>query len=308
MKSGRPKRANETEVAGVRVTNPDRVLYPDTKLTKLGLIRYYEQVADRMLPHVSHRPLSLFRCPEGRGGACFYQKHVESGMPAAVGGVEIREGRGTRRRYPIVENLAGLVALVQMGVLEIHLWGARDDDVERPDRIVFDLDPAAGLGWDRVTNAAVLVRAKLEALGLESWVKTTGGKGIHVVVPVARRHDWDTVHEFSRAVAGSLVRAYPADFTINPLKVRRKGRIFIDYLRNARGATAVAPYSSRAREGAPVSAPISWEELSRGAKGADFTVTTVPARIRKQRHDPWAALADCRQKISAAAFVMVLAP
>jgi bifunctional non-homologous end joining protein LigD len=288
-------------VGGVTVTHPGRVVFPGVGLTKLDVIRYYVAVADRMVPLVRGRPLTIVRCPDGEGQPCFYQKHVMRGMPKAVGAIAIREATGATHDYPVIEDVAGLVGLVQMNALEIHHWGAREDDVEKPDLIVFDLDPDVGLGWDRVVEGAFALRKTLERLGLRSWLKTTGGKGLHVVVPVARRLDWDGIRGFSLGVVESVAREAPAAYTVDALKVRRKGRIFLDYLRNGRGATAVAAYSTRARPGATVATPVSWEELEKGIDPADFTVETVPDRIAKQKKDPWKGMLNEPQKITAAA-------
>ena len=289
------------EIAGIAITHPDRILFPEQQLTKLHLARYYATVARRMLPHVAGRALTIVRCPEGLRKPCFYQKHMGPGMPDAIRGIEIREESGARRLYPAIDDASGLVALVQMGVLEVHLSGAREDDVERPDRMVFDLDPDVGLPFSKVVDAAFDVRARLETLGLRSWTKTTGGKGLHVVVPIAREHEWDVVHAFTRAVAESMARDKPEAYTVNTLKARRRGKIFIDYLRNGRGATAVAPYSTRARVGAPVATPVSWTELSNGIDPTTFTVATVPERLRSGSRDPWTGLGSHRQRISKSA-------
>jgi bifunctional non-homologous end joining protein LigD len=282
----------------VRLTHPDRVLYPDQGITKLALAEFYAAIEDWALPHIAHRPLTLVRCPEGQGKECFYQKHLSSGVPDVIGRVEISEKSGSET-YLVIENLAGLVAMVQMGVLEIHLWGSTVDKLETPDRIVFDLDPDVGLPWERVTEAAIEMREALLGIGLRSFAKTTGGKGLHVVVPVAPKLDWDAVKEFAKWVAERFVKAYPDRYTSNMAKRARTGRVFIDYLRNGRGATAIAPYSARAREGATVAAPLFWEEVEKGAKPDAFTVATVPSRLAKLKSDPWEEMPKLRQSISA---------
>ena len=282
----------------MRLTHPDRVLYPDQGITKLVLAEYYAAIEDWALPHIAHRPLTLVRCPEGQGKECFYQKHLSSGVPDVIGRVEIPEKSGSET-YLVIENLAGLVAMVQMGVLEIHLWGSTVDKLETPDRIVFDLDPDVGLPWERVTEAAIEMREALLGIGLRSFAKTTGGKGLHVVVPVAPKLDWDAVKEFAKWVAERFVKAYPDRYTSNMAKRARTGRVFIDYLRNGRGATAIAPYSARAREGATVAAPLFWEEVEKGAKPDAFTVATVPSRLAKLKSDPWEEMPKLRQSISA---------
>jgi bifunctional non-homologous end joining protein LigD len=291
--------AAPVEVAGVRLTHPDRVLYRDQAITKLGLARYYEAVADWIVPHVSDRPLSLVRCPEGDRGACFYQKHAAPGVPKQVKRVRIRESGGGTASYLYVDDLPGVVALAQIGVLEIHPWGTRVGRLERPDRLVLDLDPAPGLPWPRVVEAAEEARTLLRDLGLVSFVKTTGGKGLHVVVPLRPETGWDALRSLGEGIGAEMARRAPERYTINPLKTARRGRIFIDYLRNIRGATAVAAYSPRAKPGAPISTPLTWAELSAGPDPAAFTVATVPTRLATLRKDPWADFFSVDQAITA---------
>ena len=286
-------------VAGVRLTHPDRVLYRGQAITKLGLARYYEAVADWMVPHVADRPLSLVRCPAGDRGACFYQKHAAPGVPKQVKRVRIRESGGGTASYLYVDDLPGVVALAQIGVLEIHPWATRVDRLERPDRLVLDLDPAPGLPWPRVVEAAEEARALLKDLGLVSFVKTTGGKGLHVVVPLRPEASWDALRAVGESIGAEMTRRAPDRYTINPLKAARRGRIFIDYLRNVRGATAVGAYSPRAKPGAPVSTPLAWAELSAKAKPEGFTVETVPKRLATLGKDPWAEFFSVGQAITA---------
>jgi bifunctional non-homologous end joining protein LigD len=280
---------------GVRLSHPDKVLISDPGITKRELALYYTRVAEAMLPHLGHRPLALVRCPEGSGRPCFFQKHLGPGIGASVQRVRIRD-QSEERTYMAVQDLAGILALVQLGTLEFHLWGSRVDDVERPDRLVFDLDPDAGLPWARVVAAAQRVRELLGDLGLTSFVMTTGGKGLHVVVPIAPGPTWDRVKPFCHAVALTLAREAPRRFTASLSRTRRTGRIFIDYLRNGRGASAVCPYSSRARPGATVAFPLAWDELGPGLDPARFTVRTVPALLAAGR-DPWAGWTELRQSI-----------
>ena len=286
-------------VAGVRLTHPDRVLYLEQAITKLVLARYYEAVAHWIVPHAAHRPLSLVRCPEGQGGPCFYQKHAGAGVPKEVARVRIRESGGGTASYLYVDDLPGLIALTQIGVLEIHPWGARVGRLDRPDRLVLDLDPAPGVAWTGVVEAAYETRALLTDLGLVSFLKTTGGKGLHVVVPLRPEAGWDALRALGEGIGAELVRRAPDRYTINPLKSARRGRIFIDYLRNVRGATAVAAYSPRARPGAPVSTPVGWTELTGKARPEDFTVLTVPKRLLALRRDPWADFFSVDQAITA---------
>jgi bifunctional non-homologous end joining protein LigD len=286
-------------VEGVRLTNPERVLYPEDGVTKLDLAHYYTAIARWALPHLARRPLSLLRCPDGLGSPCFFQKHIGSGLPDAVKRIEVAAKPG-REAYLVIEDLAGLLSLVQMSVLELHPWGSTIDKLEAPDRVTFDLDPDTELPWARVAEAAVETRAVLTGLGLESFAKTTGGKGLHVVVPLTPKLGWSEVKAFTWAVAEAMAASHPDRYTANQSKRARAGRIYIDYLRNSRGATAVAAYSARARPGAPVSTPLFWEEVERAVRPAGFTVATVPGRLAGLKSDPWAAIGEVRQSIGAA--------
>jgi bifunctional non-homologous end joining protein LigD len=280
-----------------RLTNADKVLYPDIGLTKAGLAAYYEQVAEWMLPHLRGRPLTLVRCPEGYQ-KCFYQKHVNEKVPPAIGRIEIEEDEG-RETYMLAETAEALLGLVQMGVLEVHTWGSTKERLGHPDRLTFDLDPDPSVPWAQVIEAALLTKTLLEELGLVSFLKTTGGKGLHIVTPIQRTHGWEDVKAFAKSVADHLVRTIPQRFTSNMAKRVRNGKIFIDYLRNARGATAIAAYSTRAKPGAPVSMPIAWDELSEEIASDYFTVGNVPARLNGHRQDPWAAYARSARRLTA---------
>ncbi|EKV31303.1 ATP-dependent DNA ligase [Caenispirillum salinarum AK4] len=283
---------------GVKISNPDRVIYPQQGLTKRQLAEYMDFVAPRMLPFVKDRPLGLVRCPEGRGEQCFFQRHPGMGLGKSVSGTPVTE-KGRTKTHVMVTDEAGLIGLVQSGVMEIHPWGARADDLEHPDVMVIDLDPHESVPFKDVRAAARDVRDRLSDLGLESFVKTTGGKGLHVVVPLPqRRNDWAEVKGFAQALARALAQEEPDRFVAVMTKAKRTGRIFIDYLRNGHGATAVAPYSSRAREGAPVAVPVTWEELSRVPSGDKWTVETLPARLKRQKADPWAGYFDVRQSLT----------
>jgi bifunctional non-homologous end joining protein LigD len=292
---------------GFALSNLDKVLYPDQGIIKGELIAYLTAVADPMLPHIANRPLTLVRCPEGiahhgRGRACFFQKHILPGSPAAIEPVPITEDNGETADYMAVHDLPGLAALAQLGTLEIHTWGCHADRLEQPDLIVFDLDPDVGLGWERVVLAAFELRRRLHDVGLDSFVKTTGGKGLHVVAPIARGVGWDDFKAFSKAVVEAMERDEPDAYTTNPIKQRRKGKIFLDYLRNGRGATFIAPYSPRARAGAPVAVPIRWDELAHGVDPATFTTATVPRRLATLNADPWQDVPRLKQSITAAAW------
>jgi bifunctional non-homologous end joining protein LigD len=292
-------RGGAVEIAGARLTHPDKVLYPGKRITKLDLARYYVTVAEHMLPHVQGRPLTLVRCPEGEGHKCFYQKHPGDSAPEQLRRIEIEEKEG-RTLYLVADDVAGLVSLVQMGVLEIHLWGSTRKALETPDRVIFDLDPDVGLTWDRVVEGALAVRDLLAEMGLQTFVKGTGGKGLHVVLPLRPKYDWDAIKSFSHGIANELVRRHPDAYTPSLPKKARHGKIFIDYLRNQRGATAIAPFSARAKPGAPVAAPLTWKEVEGGTRSDAFTILTLPDRLKRQKQDPWAELLEIKQQIPAA--------
>jgi bifunctional non-homologous end joining protein LigD len=279
-------KAGEVEVLGQRLSNPDRVYYPDAGLTKLDLARFYEQVGEAMLPHVGARPLSLVRCPEGLPGGCFYVKHMKLNTSPVLAQIPIRESQ-KMAQYLVVDSVPGLVALAQMGMLEIHIWNSTRDHLEQPDRFVMDLDPGPEVPWSETMEAARLCRATLKKVGLESFVKTTGGKGLHVVVPIVPDLDWDSVLALSRGIAELIVRQGPQQYTTDMAKKGRERKILIDYLRNIRGATSVCAFSTRARPGATVSVPLAWDELDDDLRPDAFTIKTVPDRLRAQRQDPW---------------------
>jgi bifunctional non-homologous end joining protein LigD len=285
---------------GFELTNLDKVLYPEQNITKAQLVAYLAVVADAMLPHVGDRPLTLVRCPEGRTMPCFFQKKIYPGAPKAVQTVKIREEDGEVVDYMKVRDMPGLIGLAQLGTLEIHVWGCHADQVERPDFMVFDLDPDVDLPWDRVALAAFDVRKRLRAIGLDSWIKTTGGKGLHVCVPLVRRLDWDAFKAWSKAFADQLAHDEPKLYTSNMAKSARRGKIFVDYLRNGRNATFICAYSPRARANAPVSTPITWEELAHGVDPLAFTTQTIPARLGALARDPWHDIYDADQSITAA--------
>ncbi len=242
--------ASKQQLAGVRFTNPDKVLYASEGITKRELAAYYRTVSDWILPHISDRPLVLVRCPEGQQKECFYQKHPGAGTPATLRQISIQENSKTEP-YVVVDDESGLISLAQVGALEIHAWGARADKLELPDRLIFDLDPDTRVPWKQVVESARQVRQFLQDLGLVSFVKTTGGKGLHLIVPIDRRHDWDEAKAFCKDVADLIVAADPGHYTANMAKAARPGKIYIDYLRNGRGATAIAPYSTRGASRCP---------------------------------------------------------
>jgi bifunctional non-homologous end joining protein LigD len=296
-KSSKTSSNGASSVAGIGISHPDRILYPEMGITKLALAHYYEQVADWALPHIVDRPLTLVRCPTGRGGECFYQKHLNAMLPASVRGVMIRE-KENEEEYVVVDDLPGLIALVQIGVLEMHPWPARADKIEAPDRLVFDFDPGEGVTWPAVVDAARETRDRLGELGLETFLRTSGGKGLHVVAPLARRNSWEQLKSFAKAVADDMVRRSPARYIATLSKAKRRGKIFVDYLRNQRGATAIASFSTRARAGAPVAAPLAWSELSTRLKPNAYTVVNMPRRLARLTSDPWEGFFHVRQSIT----------
>ena len=287
------------EIAGIKLTHPDRILYPEQGITKRELALYFEQIADWILPHVVDRPLTLVRCPEGHNKQCFYQRHVTDSASEWIRPVPIRE-KGKLVNYVAIKDLQGLIALVQMGVLELHTWGCTTDHIDQPDRLIFDLDPDPEISWEPLKQAAQSLRAYLSDLGLTSFVKTTGGKGLHVVVPVVPKIDWDNAKEFSKRVAEWMVRQAPDRYTATMSKAKRQGKIYIDYLRNAKTATAVSAYSTRARAGAPVSVPLRWGELGGDVREDYFNVRNILQHLSRSRKDPWHDYETARRAITPA--------
>jgi bifunctional non-homologous end joining protein LigD len=260
------------ESFGISISNPERVIYPEDRLTKGDLADYYAAVAPLIMVDAAHRPMTLIRCPQGRSKKCFFQKHDSGTFGEHVKHVPVKEKKGVTQDYLYFDDIRGLLACVQMGTIEFHGWGSRSDRIEYPDRLVFDLDPDVGLDFGEVKEAAVRLRGLLKELGLETFPLLSGGKGLHVVAPLDQSADWPAVSDFAERFSRAIAEAEPEMFTANIRKVQRKGRIFLDWLRNQRGATAVMPYSARAREGAPVAAPISWEELDKYEGGNHFTI------------------------------------
>ncbi len=267
------KRGHSTpETFGIKISNPDRAIYPTEKLTKGDLADYYAAIDPLIMADARNRPITLIRCPQGRAKKCFFQKHDTGSMGEHVKHVPIREKKGEVQDYLYFDDIRGLLSCVQMGTIEFHGWGSRADDVEHPDRLVFDLDPDEGLEFGDVRKGAVRIRELLADIGLETFPMLTGGKGIHVIAPLDQSADWKAVSSFAERFARAVSEAEPDMFTANMRKVQRKGRIFLDWLRNQRGSTAVMPYSARAREGAPVAAPIAWDELGDYEGGNAFTI------------------------------------
>jgi bifunctional non-homologous end joining protein LigD len=281
-------------LAGVRLTHPDRVLWEDQGLTKQELAEFYLGISQWLLPHLANRPLTLIRCPGGAEKKCFVQRHSWAGMSDFIHRTMIPDNTGEQEALTVTD-IQGVTALVQSGVLEMHVWGATLADLERPDRLIFDLDPGEGVEWLRVIEGAFAVRERLKALGLESFVKTTGGKGLHVVVPVKAKASWKEALAFTCGLAEAMAADEPDRYTTTSVKQEREGRIFIDYLRNNREASAVAPYSTRSRPGAPVATPVAWEELSPDLRPNGFTVASLAKRLSSLKEDPWAGIGKIDQ-------------
>jgi bifunctional non-homologous end joining protein LigD len=288
----------QTVVANVAISNPDKLLYPEANVSKVELARFYETIGDWIVPHLADRPLTLVRCPNGWSQHCFYQKHAKEALGQFLKPIEVSEGSGTAT-YMMANSTSAVVSLVQMGVLEIHPWGSRKGSLRHPDRIIFDFDPDESLPWSRLTEAVTVLRKLLDTLGLQGFVKTTGGKGLHVVVPVRPQQDWNTIKGFTGAIADLLVLTFPDRFTSKMTKSTRTGKIFVDYLRNAEGATAISAYSARAKKNAPVATPLAWDELSRDVRYDHFNVRTVAKRLRALKSDPWKGFFDVSQSITA---------
>ena len=300
VKGGKMRLSNEDGIAaaqeaGVKLSSPDKVLYPGQGVTKARLAAYYAAVAPAMLPHIAGRPLSLVRCPAGRAKQCFFQKHDAGGFSQGMQTIAITEKDGASEVYFTLRGLDGLLAGVQMGVLEFHIWGARRDNVEKPDRLVIDLDPDEGLTFEDVKSGAFDLRDELQALGLQTFAMVTGGKGIHLVAPLVRRSSWSQVKDFAGGFAKQIAQRQPDRFTATLSKKARKGKMFIDYLRNERGSTAIAPYSTRAREGAPCAVPVTWEELGGLDRANGFSLEEAAERAIGT--DPWSGYSKLRQSL-----------
>jgi bifunctional non-homologous end joining protein LigD len=293
---------DRVDVCGVSISHPDRLIFPSIGTTKLDLARYYEAIAEWMVPHVADRPLTLVRCPDGITGTsadasgCFYMKHSKLWAPAPLRRVKIRE-KTKVGEYLVADTAAALVGLVQMGILEVHTWNSTCADLERPNRIVLDIDPGERVGWPAVVQAARLIRDLLLVMELQSFVKTTGGRGLHVVVPLVPRADWSECLEFARAMADLLVRREPESFTARFARQGREDLMLIDYLRNNRTNTSVAAFSTRARPDAPVSVPLAWSELSPARPPERFTLRTIRNRVARQTSDPWREYFHVKQRL-----------
>jgi bifunctional non-homologous end joining protein LigD len=292
------KKPTHAIVASVRISHPDRILYPEQGVTKIDMARYYEAIADWIIPLIERRPLSLLRCPEGTKSECFFQKHPSPSLTKGLPRVAIAEKEG-KKDYVYVESIAHLVTLIQANTLELHPWGCHIDDIEHADLMVFDLDPGPDVDWKYMIRTIRALRDRLGDLGLTGFLRTTGGKGLHVVVPLEPSADWDELKAFARAVAERHADADPKRLTTNMSKAKRQGRIFVDYLRNGRGATAIASYSARARPGAPVAVPLRWDELDSMLRPDRYDVHNLPRRLRTLKSDPWEGFEAARTAITA---------
>ena len=285
------------ESLGIEISSPERIIYPELGLTKKDLADYYAAIEPLIMVDAAKRPMTLIRCPGGRTGECFFQKHDKGTFGPHVKQIPIREKDGHKEDYLYFDDIRGLLACVQMGTVEFHGWGSKIDKVEYPDRLVFDLDPDVGLDFKKVKAAAVRLKALLEDLGLKSFPLLSGGKGIHVVVPLDQSRDWPTVKSFADRFSRAISEAEPQTFTANIRKVERKGRIFLDWLRNQRGATAVMPFSARAREGAPVSAPVAWAELDKYESGHHFSIRDADKLLKRASSKALAGWGQAKQAL-----------
>ncbi|HZD76381.1 MAG TPA: DNA ligase D [Acidobacteriaceae bacterium] len=288
-----------------RITNPDKIIDRDSGLTKQQFVAYYAEVASHILPHIADRPLSIVRCPSGTAAKCFFQKHVKPGLPKGIGSVEIVDRKsGQPEPYITLSDAAVIPELGQLNVMELHPWGAPASDFEHPDRIIFDLDPDPSIDWKTLAATATEVRARLQKLGLESFLKSTGGKGLHIVAPIQCEHDWPTVKEFAHQFVLAMEADNPSLYITKMSKAARTGRIYLDYLRNERGATAVAPYSPRSRSSVPVSVPMDWSELKAQA-APRCLVAEFDGWRKRLAHDPWAELPKTKQRLTQKAIAAV---
>lgn len=286
--------------AAPALTHPERVVDAASGLRKADVAAYYEAVAPWLLPQVAGRPLSLLRCPDGVGAACFFQRHFRPGFGPGVRALALPGADGEGGPLLAIDDARGLQALVQMNVLELHPWGARAEAPDRPDRVVFDLDPDPALPWAQVRAAAVEVREALAARGLRSWVRLTGGKGVHVVAPFAPGPGWSALRAFCRALAQALQAAAPQRYATGAARAARGGRIYLDWQRNARGASSVAGWSLRARPRLPVAMPLHWDELAECPGPAAYDLPRARQRAQALARDPWDGFAQCRQALPAA--------
>jgi bifunctional non-homologous end joining protein LigD len=284
-------------VEGIRITHPDRIVYPDIGLTKLEVAQFYEDIQDWLMPMVANRLLSLVRCPDGREQDCFFQKHLIANQASKVPRQDFKQSKGYKP-YAYVQSIKHVIALVQSGVLEFHPFGSLITDTEHPDQMIFDLDPSPGVHWEDILKVTRELRERLEKLGFNTFVRTTGGKGLHVVVPLRPTTDWVGVKAFAKAVSERHAADAPSRLTTKLPKAQRQHKIFIDYLRNGRGATAIASYSTRSRPGAPVAVPVRWDELKSSLRPDQYSITNLRRRLAQLKEDPWGDFYDSQVAIT----------
>ncbi len=301
-KQVKPKNTEALVIEGIEITHPNRIIAP-MKITKGELARYYAAISDKILPYIENRPLLIMRCPKEGGSSCFFQKHLTKAFPKEIVGIEVGDSNTTEgdRKYLMIKNIKGLISLIQFNVVEIHPWGSQAKNLEKPDRIVFDLDPAPGISWRDFIHRTLILKKELDNLKLKSFIKTTGGKGFHITIPINPLLDWTTIKNFTRDFAIKMSKKYPDFFVSTMSKKVRTNKIFIDYLRNARNATSVAAFSTRVHPGAPISTPLSWKEVNNTRSSREYNINNIRKRINKidkNKSDPWKGFYQCKQKIT----------
>lgn len=284
---------------GPSITHPERIVYEKDGISKKDVADYYRAVAKWMLPELVERPLSLVRCPDGAQGECFFQKHHDDSMGESVKAIPLQQKTG-REEYLYIEDIDGLLELVQMNSLEFHSWGSRVEAPEKPDRLVFDLDPGPGVAWPEVKAAARDIRRRLRAQGMKSFLRLTGGKGLHVVVPIMPGPGWKQARDFCAAFANNLSACEPGRYVASMSKAKRNGVIFVDWLRNGRGATSIGSWSLRARARATVAMPLRWEELAKVTSPGMYTLARALERAKRLRKDPWEGISRISQELPSA--------
>lgn len=290
------KNQNEIIIDDVKITHPNKILYPDSNISKIDIISYYESVIDLLLPHWVNRPLSVLRCPEGFKQQCFFQKHFQKKVFSKhLFPIKIKS---EKEDYFYIKNKQGLLTLIQMNVLEFHPWGSKVDNIEKPDRITFDLDPGPDISWEALIEATLFIREQLKIIGLESYLKTTGGKGFHIVIPIMRTLPWEDMYSFTKDFAFKMTEVKPEIFVATMAKSKREGKIFLDYLRNSKEATAVGVYSTRARNKASISTPLFWEEIHQINSADEFNIMNISIRLKNINQNPWEGFFEIKQSIN----------
>lgn len=288
--------AIEASIAEAKVSHQNKIYYPEINLNKLDVARYYEFAANWILPYIKARPLSIFRCINGIAGNCFFQKHLPSQSLKNIINIKIKKDDKEIDSF-MVKTINGLIELIQLGALEIHIWGERCPHNGYPDQIVFDLDPGENIIWQQVIDTGLLLRDILAELNLTSFVKTTGGKGLHINVPIKPIYYWQQIHAFAKTIANTLVKLNPSLYIATAVKTERQNKIFIDYLRNSQGATSIAPYSTRAKPGALIATPLTWDELNLKIHSNHFTLINIKERLRCLKEDPWESFLTLNQQL-----------